>query len=924
MSNNKLDKNNEKLFPENIKPRFLETEMQESYLAYAMSVIVARALPDVRDGLKPVHRRVLYSMHELGLRPTAKYRKSATVVGDVLGKYHPHGDVAVYDSMVRMAQPFSMRYTLVDGQGNFGSLDGDSPAAMRYTEARMAKISEEMLADIEKNTVDFIPNYDGSRTEPTVLPAKVPQLLLNGCLGIAVGMATEIPPHNLTELVNGLIYLIDHEDANTEKLCEFIEGPDFPTGGIVYGSESVKAAYGTGKGKIILRGCAEIVEQKNGRFKILISEIPYQVNKAELVAKIAELVRDKKLEGISDIRDESDRRSGVRIVIELKQNAYAKKILNKMYQLTNLQIAYHFNMLALVNGIQPKTLTLKDILVEFIKHRKVIIKRRTEFDLEKAKERAHILEGLKKALDHIDEIIKTIKQAENKEIAHQNLMKNFELSDKQSQAILEMKLSTLSGLERQKINDELKEKIELIAKLTKILGSELMIADIIKKELIEVKEKYNSARRTKIVKGGLKEFKIEDLVPNEQVIVTITKDNYIKRVPVETYRIQKRGGKGKTGISTKEEDSVLQLLVTMTHNTILFFTNKGRVFSTKVYEIPQSSRQAKGQALVNFLQLMPEEKVTVALAIDGNLSDKKYLFMITKKGVVKKTLIEKFNVVRKSGLIAIKLNGDDKLEWVFATNNNEILIATQNGQSIHFNESDVRPMGRSAAGVRGIRIKEGDQVIAASVIKSEKSYVLTVSENGYGKRTKIKEFTLQRRGGSGLRAARVTKKTGTIVGVKVVYDYDDDLIIVSSKGIVLRTNLKTVKVISRDTQGVRIIKINSDDKVASMTVFSKKLEGEIETSKTELDKKLPIETKNEKELIKPLELKSEKKEFIPKIKSQKYIAPENKATHDNLSLKHYKKIKISEGNKKENKNLKINDYRKNENPDNYWGSNNSK
>jgi DNA gyrase subunit A len=806
----------------NVKDRDLSVEMKKSYLDYAMSVIVARALPDVRDGMKPVHRRVLFSMHELGLRSNVKFRKSATVVGDVLGKYHPHGDVAVYDTMVRMAQNFSLRYRLVDGQGNFGSMDGDGAAAMRYTEARMTSISEEMLSDIEKDTVDFAPNYDGSRSEPKVLPAKIPQLLLNGTLGIAVGMASNIPPHNLGELIDGSVALISNPDITTQELMDYVKGPDFPTGGIVFGSDAVKSAYGTGRGKIILRGVATIEENKNNKFRIIVSQIPYQVNKAELIAKIAEMVKLKKIEGISDLRDESDRKSGVRIVIELKQNTYPKKILNKLYQITNLQIAYHFNMVALLDGIQPKTMTLKDMLSEFISHRQEVVTRRTRFDLNKAKDRAHILEGLKKALDHIDEIIKTIKSSSDKNIAHRNLMNNFGLSDKQSTAILEMKLSTLSGLERKKITDELNEKINLIKELTSILQSPQKILDIIKNELIEIKDKYNDERKTKIMPGGIEEFKIEDLVPNEQVIITLTKDNYIKRVPVSTYRIQNRGGKGKSGMSTKEKDIVRQLMVAMTHDSILFFTDKGRVFKNKVYDIPAASRIAKGQALVNFLQLAPDEKVSTVLCVNKTLKNKRFLFMTTKLGIVKKTTIDKFENIRQSGLIAINLKEGDNLKWILPISENQhVLMITKKGQSIHFNESDVRPMGRAASGVRGIKLREGDVLISASIIDNESAEIFTITEMGYGKRTSIKEFTLQKRGGIGLRAAKITSKTGNLVSATSIYNLENDLVVISNKGIVLRTQMKSVKKLGRDTQGVRIIKINQSDMVASMTVFEK-------------------------------------------------------------------------------------------------------
>lgn len=815
IKNQQLDENN----VGNVQPRNLEQEMRESYLAYAMSVIVSRALPDVRDGLKPVHRRVLYAMHEIGLRSNVKYRKSATVVGDVLGKYHPHGDTAVYDTMVRMAQDFSMRYPLVDGQGNFGSMDGDSAAAMRYTEARMTKYAEEMLVDIEKDTVDFADNYDGSRREPIVLPAKLPQLLLNGTLGIAVGMATDIPPHNLGELVDGTIAIINNPDLTTDQLTQYIQGPDFPTGGIVYGSEAVKAAYGTGKGKIIIRGVANIEEMKSNRYKIVISEIPYRVNKANLIAKIADLVKNKKIDGISDLRDESDRTEGVRVVVELKANAYAKKVLNKLYQLTDLQVSYHFNMLALVDGIQPKTLTLKNILDEFIKHREIVVTRRTEYDLNKAKERAHILEGLKKALDFIDQVIDTIRNSPTKEEAHKNLMAKFSLTDKQTAAILEMKLSTLAGLERKKILDELEEKNNIIKELTAILADRSKILGIIKDELKEIKDKYNDERRTKIISGGITEFKTEDLVPNEQVVITITKDNYIKRVPISIYQSQKRGGKGKAGLTTKETDVVQQLLVTMTHDKMLFFSDKGRVFSTMVYDIPAGSRQAKGQALVNFLQLMPNEKITTSICMDKE-NESKFLFMATRQGIVKKTSLEHFENIRKTGIVAIKLTDGDKLEWVFrTTGKDEISMFTKNGQSIRFNEEEARPMGRSASGVRGIKLRQNDEVISTTVVKSDEANVLTISEKGFGKQTPISEFSLQRRGGIGLRAARVTAKTGPIISVQMVNNQKDDTLIMSSKGIVLRTSISSIKKISRDTQGVTLIKISNDDKVASMTII---------------------------------------------------------------------------------------------------------
>ncbi|EKD56126.1 MAG: hypothetical protein ACD_58C00295G0003, partial [uncultured bacterium] len=807
-----------------VKARGIEVEMKESYLDYAMSVIVARALPDVRDGLKPVHRRVLFSMHELGLTSRAKYRKSATVVGDVLGKYHPHGDSAVYETMVRLAQHFSMRYPLVDGQGNFGSIDGDNAAAMRYTEAKLTAIAEEMLADIDKNTVDFTPNFDGSREEPTVLPSRVPQLLLNGTLGIAVGMATNIPPHNLGELCDGIRHLIDNPEAEVDELMQFIKAPDFPTGANIYNLDDIKQAYATGKGKVLMRAVANIEEKKSGNgFRIIVSEIPYQVNKSDLISKIAELVKLKKIEGISDLRDESDRKEGVRIVIELKSNAYPKKVLNLLYELTSMQSTFHINMLALVDGIQPRILTLKNVLEEFIKHRQVVVRRRTEFELARAKDRAHILEGLKIALDHIDEIIALIKKSETKEIAHKNLMKGFKLSDKQAAAILEMRLSALAGLEHQKIEDELKEKLELIKRLEAILASKDEILRIIKEELQETRDKYADERRTKIVAENIGSFRAEDLIPNEQVVITLTKTNYIKRVPIATYRSQNRGGVGVTGMATKEEDVVEHLLVAKTHDNIMFFTDKGRLFAAKVYDLPAASRQAKGQNIVNVLQISPDEKVTTIITQSKDQKLKaKYFFMGTKFGVVKKTLIEAYENVRKTGLIAIKLNDGDELNWVtMTTGDNSIIMVTRNGQSIYFGEKDVRPMGRSAAGVRGIKLRPGDEVITMDVIPQENLDVFTVLGRGFGKRTMIKNFTKQRRGGIGIRASKTSEKVGKVVEALVVDGNDGEVVIVSTHGQMIRMALKSVKRLGRDTQGVTLMRLKPGDKVASMTVFNK-------------------------------------------------------------------------------------------------------
>ncbi len=805
-----------------IKPREITSEMKESYLAYAMSVIVSRALPDVRDGMKPVHRRILFAMRELGLTHLAKYRKSATVVGEVLGKYHPHGDAAVYDSMVRLAQDFSMRYPLIDGQGNFGSMDGDNAAAMRYTEAKLTPLAEEMMVDIEKNTVDFIPNYDASRKEPSVLPAKVPQLLLNGTMGIAVGMATNIPPHNLGELVDGIVYLIDNPDCEVRDLMKLIKGPDFPTGGTIYNQADIEQAYLTGRGSIVTRAEAEIVEAKSGQFQIVINEMTYASNKAATIAKIAELVKSGKIEGIRDIRDESDK-EGVRVVIELKKEAFPKKILNKLYTFTDLQKPFHVNMLALVDGIEPKILNLKTALEYFIEHRKVVVTRRTRFDLERAKERAHILEGLKKALDHIDAVINTIKKSATKEIAHENLMKRFKLSDKQATAILEMKLQALAGLERKKIEDELKEKNKLIVELEDLLKNPKKILAVIKKELQELKEKYGDERRTRIVKSAVEEFKQEDLIPNEETIIVLTEDDYIKRMSPSLYRVQKRGGKGVIGATTKEGDTIDKVVSAMTHDNLFFFTSSGKVFQSKAYEIPISSRTAKGQAIVNFLQIASGESITAIIPIGKN-SKAKYLFMATKAGTVKKTDISDFEKVRRSGLIAINLPKDDELRWVLpTTGKDEVIITTSSGQAIHFRETDVRPMGRNAAGVRGIKLKKGDEVVGMDVVlKGQKgNQLLVFTQNGFGKRSDLRAYKIQRRGGSGIKAVKITPKTGKLVSAHVVNadDLEGDLICSSAKGQIIRVPLKSIPLLGRATQGVRVMRFNLGDEIAATTIL---------------------------------------------------------------------------------------------------------
>jgi len=809
-----------------IEERSITDEMQDSYLDYAMSVIVSRALPDVRDGLKPVHRRILYAMWDIGLKAGAKFRKSATVVGEVLGKYHPHGDVAVYDSMVRMAQDFSMRYPLVWGQGNFGSMDGDSAAAMRYTEAKLKAIAEEMLLDIDKDTVNFVPNYDGSHQEPLVLPAKLPNLLLNGTMGIAVGMATDIPPHNLGELCDGISYLIDNPKATVEDLMKYVKGPDFPTGGIIYDINEIKRAYATGKGAIVMRAKAEIIEDKGGRFKIIVNEIPYRVNKSTLVEKIASLVQDKKIKDIKDLRDESNK-DGVRIVIELKKESYPKKILNQLFKSTPLQETFHVNTLALIDGLQPRVLTLKMILEEYIKHREVVIKRRTEFDLNKAKERAHILEGLVKALKDIDHVISTIKKSKDREEAKINLMKKFKFTEIQSLAILEMKLQQLANLERQKLIDELKEKKKLIEDLASILKSRTKILHIIKKDLTEIKDKYGDERRTEIVKSPVGEFSVKDLIPNEPTMVMVTQDGYIKRLPTDTFKTQSRGGKGVIGLTTKEEDIVEHFFTTTTHSDLLFFTTSGRVFQLKAYEVPQTTRTSKGQALVNFLQLAPHEKVTSVLDL-ADLSGYKYLVLVTKKGLIKKVDIQEITKVRKSGLIAIKLkSGGDILLWAKpSTGDDEIILVTSGGMSVRFKEKGIRAMGRAAAGVRGIRLKGDDVVVRMDIsekaVKDENLDLLVVMENGFGKRTGIKEYRIQGRGGTGIKTAKINSKTGKIVGARLINnkDLDRDMIIISEKGQVIRMPLKSVSHLGRATQGVRLMRFKEvKDKVASITLI---------------------------------------------------------------------------------------------------------
>ncbi|MDO8617426.1 MAG: DNA gyrase subunit A [Candidatus Uhrbacteria bacterium] len=807
-----------------IEPAPLVEEIQTAFLDYAMSVIVDRALPDVRDGLKPVHRRILYAMWSTGLRATAKFRKSATVVGEVLGKYHPHGDQAVYASMVRMAQDFNMRYPLVNGQGNFGSMDGDAAAAHRYTEAKLTAIAEEMLFDIEKDTVDLRPNYDGSHQEPKVLPSKLPNLLLNGTLGIAVGMATNIPPHNLSELCDGISALIENADITIDELMDHVKGPDFPTGGIIYDKNDIKQAYATGRGGIVMRAKTEIVEEKAGSFRILVTELPYQVNKSQLLEKMAELVTEKKIEGIRDLRDESNK-DGVRVVIELKKDAYPKKVLNQLFKMTQLQDAFHVNSLCLVDGIQPRILNLKGLLEEYVAHRKVVIRRRTQYDLDRAKDRLHILEGLRIALLKIDEVITTIKKSKDKDDAKKNLMTKFKLSDLQSTAILEMRLQQLANLERLKVEQEYDEKKKLIAELESILNSAKKILSMIKQEVAELKERYGDERRTVIIPHPVGEFSMEDLVPEEETIVMLTEDGYIKRLPPDTFRTQARGGKGVVGLSTKEEDMVKQIFTTNTHAEILFFTTRGRAFRLKAYDIPVGSRTAKGQAIVNFLQLAPGESVSATLGSD-ELEGTKYLIMATRQGTLKKSALDEFTNVRRSGLIAIKLQENDELVWVKpSAGDDEISLVTRAGQAIRFKEKDVRSMGRNASGVRGIRLKKNDalvgmDVINPSIAKKGMLELFTITENGMGKRTNLKEYKVQRRGGSGIRTTRVTGKTGGVVGAFISSSDDErDLVIISKKGIVIRTPFKSVSSLGRDTQGVRLMRFKEEGDLVSTVTF---------------------------------------------------------------------------------------------------------
>jgi len=809
-----------------MEPQEITKELGDSYLSYAMSVIVARALPDVRDGMKPVHRRVLWAMWDMGVLSTAKFRKSAYVVGETMAKYHPHGDSSIYDTMVRMAQDFSLRYPLVRGQGNFGSVDGDPPAAMRYTEAKLAAIANEMLSDIEKETVDWIPNYDGTRNEPTVFPAKLPNLLLNGALGIAVGMATSIPPHNLNEVADAILYLADNGDATTEDLLQFVKGPDFPTGGIIYDNKAIREAYVSGRGGVITRAKAEIVEKKNSRqFDIIVTEIPYQVNKSDLIKTIAKLAQDKKIEGIRDLRDESDR-EGMRIVIELKNDVAPQKVLNWLYKHTDLEKNFNFNMIALVNGIEPQLLTLRDILVEYLKHRTDIVTRRTKFDLRKAEERAHILEGLAIALDAIDRVIATIRKSEDKEVAHANLMKNFKLSALQATAILEMRLQTLAALERLKIEAELKEKHALIAELKLILKSPARILKIIKDEVTELKNKYGDERRTKVVGRAVESVSDEDLIPEEEAIVTVSGGGYIKRLPPGTFKVQRRGGKGLIGSEVADEDFLSHFFSANTHDNVLFFTDRGRVFQTKVYEIPQATRTSKGKAIQNFLELPADENVSAIVSYSAKgakaegKTGRKYLMMVTKQGVIKKTPLEDFENIRRTGIIALSLKKGDHLKWArLTTGTEQVVLATRQGQSIRFDEKQVRPMGRTAAGVRAIKLKkQNDEVAGFDIIRGDDAMLLVVMEHGFAKQTMLKEYKVQSRGGSGIKTAEVTPKTGAVVSAHVVSE-EKEIFALSAKGQMIRTEISTVRKTGRSAQGVHIMNLKSGDRVAGTVVI---------------------------------------------------------------------------------------------------------
>ncbi|WP_337399030.1 DNA gyrase subunit A [Congzhengia sp.] len=820
----------------------LNKEMKKSYIDYSMSVIVGRALPDVRDGLKPVHRRILYTMYEAGLTPDKPYKKCAATVGDVLGKYHPHGDAAVYDSLVRMAQDFSLRYPMVDGHGNFGSVDGDPPAAYRYTEAKMSKLSLEMLTDIEKDTVDFIPNYDENLKEPVVLPSRFPSLLVNGSSGIAVGMATNIPPHNLTEVINGIVAVIDNPEIDTDELLSYIKGPDFPTAGIIMGLGGIRSAYTTGRGKIIMRARTEIEQMAHDKERIVVTELPYQVNKARLIEKIAELVKDKRVDGISDIRDESDR-EGMRMVIELKRDANASVILNQLYKFTQLQDTFSINMLALVDN-QPKTLSLREMLDHYIRFQESVIVRRSKYDLKKAEARAHILDGLRIALDNIDEIISIIRSSYND--AKANLMERFSFSDVQAQAILDMRLARLQGLEREKIDNEYAELMKQIEYLNQVLSDEHLVLDIVKNELIAIRDKYGDERRSEIT-AYADEINIEDLIDEEEVVITLTHFGYVKRLPVDTYKSQRRGGRGVTGITTREEDFVEKLFVTSTHNHILFFSSKGKMYRLKAYEIPEAGRQAKGTAIVNLLQLDSDEKITAAITL-REFEEGKYLFFGTKHGVVKKSDLLMYNTARKGGLAAIVLDEDDELINVrLSDGNDDIILSTFGGMCIRFNEADVRPMGRVSRGVRGIKLSDSDYVVGMSAA-SEGDDLLVVTENGFGKKTPLTEYKTQTRGGKGVTTYRISDATGNIAGITVVSE-SDDIMLITSEGVVIRMKTREISRIGRLTKGVRLMRLDDNVSVVSIARTDEEEDEEAETVSPEetVGEYVPDEADNEEE-----------------------------------------------------------------------------
>ena len=807
---------------ENIISQPIVQEMQHSYLDYAMSVIVSRALPDVRDGLKPVHRRILYAMYRLGLTSDARFRKSAMVVGEVLGKYHPHGDTAVYDALARMAQDFSLRYPLIRGQGNFGSLDGDKQAAMRYTEAKLEKISTHLLEEIDKETVKWVPNYDNSRKEPSVLPAKFPNLLLTGSVGIAVGMATNIPPHNLSEVITATIAVLENPKIASQEISEFIPGPDFPTGGSIYDKKAIVEAYTQGRGSFVCRAKVEIEENKYNGYSIIVSEITWQTNKAQLVEKIADLVRSKKLVGIRGIRDESNR-EGVRIVIELKKNFQPKKILNRLYKLTDLQKSYHLNLLALIDGIQPQVLSLKEILEKFIEHRLIVIKKRSEFELREAETRAHLLEGFSKAIKNIEAVIATIKASKDKELARKNLIKKFEFSIEQAEAILKMRLQALSGLETKKIEDELQEKKQLIERLKALISSPEEMKKTLKEELSMIKDKYGDERRTKVFARPLKMAEEEELVQDCDVVIVITKNGYIKRSPIETYKQQHRAGLGVSAITTKEEDPVKLFLFASTTDRLLFFTNKGKVLSLRVYEVPESSRISRGKPIVNLMELGAQDKVTAVLVLKKEIFQNKesfHIVMATQSGIIKKTPIKNFANIRRSGIRAIHLKSQDVLGWAgLVQNEDDILLVTRNGQSIKFSSKDVRSMGRNSAGVHGIRLKKEDMVKTMAVIrKKEQKILLVLSKNGLGKKTALKKFRTQKRGGSGIKAMQINEKTGPLTGAIVLRE-EESLIVISTHGKLIRVALKNIPTLNRNTQGVKIMKLKKDDSVASFITF---------------------------------------------------------------------------------------------------------